>query len=543
MIVRPSWLHPRHGDAVGGRFRGGGYGGRSAVVRPLNARRHRLRRFPAVLATVLLVSSAAMVMRPSSASAYDFALSVRTVGQGYQERRYGSSGAAELLSRRRLTQYLSLSVFNIAPEGWRGRDGDRNSVSFELGMRFDSDFGQFLLGRPRGLDEIGELSQNQIEVLYAYLLARDVGGHLDVQLGRQLHYDLVDFYSFDGGDGQLRLGRYLTTEAFVGTEVHGQTPLSAPIYELDGTSVGSRDPATHPEQQQALRPLVGGAIALDRALPVEARVAYRRVFSATEARGPGYPEYGINHESLAITAGARWRDRLFVTGGARYNLLVAAWDDQQVAARLRIGARHLLSLEYSYLAPTFDGDSIWNVFGAGAYADLRAGYDVELSPVWRVHLRGFQRTFDGISDGISGDTFGAPGARTATSCLVRAGTGPCSRAYGGNAGADGRGWRGRLRVDIYAESGVGGWKVGGDLSGRVVVQPHVLELEGRLTAYSWRAEGVPEPRDVLMVGTGAGALYEMSRNMRLHFLAENNSGTYYRAQVRGLAVLEVDVTL
>jgi hypothetical protein len=46
-----------------------------------------------------------------------------------------------------------------------------------------------------------------------------------------------------------------------------------------------------------------------------------------------------------------------------------------------------------------------------------------------------------------------------------------------------------------------------------------------------------------MVGTSMGALYQMSRNMRLHFLGENNTGTYYRAQVRGLAVLEVDVTL
>jgi hypothetical protein len=31
--------------------------------------------------------------------------------------------------------------------------------------------------------------------------------------------------------------------------------------------------------------------------------------------------------------------------------------------------------------------------------------------------------------------------------------------------------------------------------------------------------------------------------MRVHFLGEDNSGTYYRAQVRGLAILEMDVTL
>ncbi len=484
-------------------------------------------------AAVALVLAVALLGFPPSAFAYDFGVSVRTVGQGYQERRYGSSGASELLSRRRLTQYLNLSVFNIAPDDWRGRDGDRNSISFELGMRFDSDFGQFLLGRPRGADDIGELRQNQIDVLYAYLMARDVGGRLDLQIGRQLHYDLVDFYSFDGADAQLRVGHVATVQAFGGTEVRGQMPLSATLYEIDGTSVGSRDSATHPEQSEALRPMVGGAIALDRALPFDARIAYRRVFSQTVAAPLGYPAYGVNHESLSMTAGTHFRDRLFVTGGVRYNLLMAAWDDQQLALRCRLGGRHQLSIDYSYLAPTFDGDSIWNVFGAGAYADLRAGYDVELSPVWNVHVRGFRRAF-----------VDSPGSSsTPYNCLLGNGGTPCARAYGGNAGADGRSRVARVRLDVFAEGGVGGWKLGGDLSGRVTVRPHVLDLEGRWTTYAWRTDGVPQPRDVLMVGIGLGARYQMSRNMRLHFLGEDNTGTYYRAQIRGLAILEVDVAL
>lgn len=479
----------------------------------------------------LVVLVVGLVLPAHRAFAYDFGLTVRTVGQGYQERRYGSSGASELLSRRRLTQYLNLSVFNIAPEGWRGRDGDRNSVSFELGMRFDSDFGQFLLDRPRGMDAIAELRQNQIDVLYGYLLARDVAGRFDLQLGRQLHYDLVDFYSFDGADLQLRAGRFLTAQAFGGTEVRGQMPLSASLYEIDGTSVGSRDPATRPQQSEGLRPMVGGAIALDRASPVNARIAYRKVFSSTMDAVPGDPDFGTNHESVSMTSDARWRDRLFVIGGARYNLLVAAWDDQQLAVRLRAGARHLLSAEYSYLAPTFDGDSIWNVFGAGAYRDLRAAYDIDLSSVWRAHVRGFLRTF-----------VDPPGTAAATRALGDAAEGG-RQAYGGNAGVDGRGPRGRARLDVYAEDGTGGWKVGGDLVGRVAVRPNVLDIEGRMTAYAWRADGVPEPRTAMMVGTGVGTLYRMSRNMRLHLLGENNTGTYYRAQVRALAILEVDVTL
>jgi hypothetical protein len=279
--------------------------------------------------------------------------------------------------------------------------------------------------------------------------------------------------------------------------------------------------------------MVGGALALDRALPFDARIAYRRAFSQTVAPAPGYPEAGVNHESVSMTAGTHFRDRLFVTVGVRYNLLVAAWDDQQAALRCRFGRRHQLSVDYSYLAPTFDGDSIWNVFGAGPYADLRAGYDLELSSVWNAHVRGFRRAFVDFP-GTSSTPYG---------CLFGSAGTPCARAYGGNAGADGRTQVARVRLDVYAEGGTGGWKLGGDLSGRVAVRPHVLDIEGRWTTYAWRQEGLPQPRDVLMVGIALGARYQMSRNMRLHFLGEDNTGTYYRAQIRGLAILEVDVAL
>lgn len=495
----------------------------------LGGRRVRAgRRCPIARLALVAAVQAAVVAHAGLARAYDFVLTSRTIGQGYAERRYGAGGASELLSRRRLTQYLNLSVFDIEPDRWRGPDGDRNLVSFELGLRFDGDFGTYLTRRPGGPDAIGELAQNQVDVLYAYLLARDVGGHLDVQLGRQLHYDLVDFYSFDGADVWLRAGRFVSAQAFAGTEVRGDLPLSAPLYEIDGTSPGSRDPATRPEQSTAWRPMVGAALALDRASPVNLRVAYRRVSSATVDPRPGDPSSGVNHESLALTADAHWGDRLFAVAGARYNLLVAAWDDQQAAVRWRIASRHLLSAEYSYLAPTFDGDSIWNIFAAGAYRDFRVSHDVEVSTAWRAHVRGFFRQF-----------VDPPGTPVALSDAAPGG----HSAYGGNAGVDVRTTRGRARVDGYAEAGAGGWKVGGDVSARWNLRPNLLDVEGRLTATAWRSDDVPQPRDALMVGGGVGCVYHLGRKMRVHILGEDNSGTYYRAQIRGLAVLEMDVTL
>lgn len=491
--------------------------------------RGRVRACAVPLVVVLLVG-----VRVRDARAYEFSLSLNTIAQGYQERRYSAGGAAELLSRRRLTQYLNLSVFGLEPERWTEPDSEWNRISVQVGLRFDSDFGQFLTGQPTGADAIGELSQNQMDILFAYLLARDLHGRVDVQLGRQLHYDRVDFYSFDGADVQVRPTTFLRARGFGGTEVRGELPLSAPLYESDGTSAGSHDPATRPEQARAFRPLVGGGLGVDGAaspIPFAIDGTYRRMWAATAARRPGDPPSGVDHESLSFTGDARWAGRVFIDAGLRYNLLVGAFDDQQAALRLALGPQHFATVEYSYLAPTFDGDSIWNVFAAGAYRDWRVGYDRPVVEGWRLHARGFLRTF-----------VEAPGQTPEE--LALSGQMPGGRhAYGGNVGADGRSPRARLRLDLYGDAGFGGWKAGGDLSGRWSVDPRRLDVEGRVTVYAWRTDGVPEPQTALMGGLGAGAVYKMSPKIRLHALVEDNRGTYYSTQLRGLAILEVDMSL
>ena len=341
--------------------------------------------------------------------AYDFTIDVQTIGQGYQVRGYAPSGANELLSRRRLTQILNLGVFNIEPAGWHGDDADaaaRNVVYVDASLRFDTDFGAYTLARPTGQDSIRELEQSQVDVLYAFVGGRRMGGAVDFQLGRQLHFDLVDFYAFDGGDALVRLHPYLAVEAFGGTEVRGELPLSSPMYELDGTSAGSRDPATRPDQNSELRPLAGAAlvVAPDGGLPVTARLAYRRMWAATADRAPGEPDTGVDDEKLAATATAEWRRRVFLTAGVRYNLLLATFDDEQVALRVRATERQTFGAEMAYLAPTFDGDSIWNIFSSGAYRDLRASYELALPAGLKGYARGFARRFD-ADDGValSGD--------------------------------------------------------------------------------------------------------------------------------------------
>jgi len=464
--------------------------------------------------------------------AYDFSIDVQTIGQGYQVRGFAPSGGSELLSRRRLTQILNLGVFNIEPGAWHGDDADpaaRNVVYVDASMRFDTDFGDYTLGRPMGADTIHELEQNEVDILYAFIGGRHMGGVVDFQLGRQLHFDLVDFYSFDGGDALVRVRRSLGVEAFGGTEVRGELPLSSPVYELDGTSAGSRDPATRPDQASQLRPLAGAALVLapDGDLPVTARLAYRRLWAATADRAPGEPETGIDQEVVSATATAEARRRVFLTAGARYNLLLAAFDDEQVALRVRTTARQWAGVEMAYLAPTFDGDSIWNVFSSGAYRDVRGSYELGLPANLKAYLRGFARRFDDGGDTpLSGGA--APGARW---------------AGGGSAGLSWRGVRGVVRGDGYFDDGAGGRKTGVDLSARWQLRRRPVELEGRLTGYEWRSDEQPATDTGFVVGGQGGARLQLGQGVRLHLLVEDNAGTFYSSQYRGLAVLEVNASL
>ena len=83
----------------------------------------------------------------------------------------------------------------------RGTWGAAPTLYFDASLRFDSDFGGYALDRPTGSNEIHELQQSQIDILYAVLGGRNLaGGHVDFELGRQVHFDLVDFYAFDGTD-------------------------------------------------------------------------------------------------------------------------------------------------------------------------------------------------------------------------------------------------------------------------------------------------------------------------------------------------------
>ena len=470
------------------------------------------------------------------AFAYDFAVDVRTIGQGYQVRGFAPDGSNELFSRRRLTQYLDLGVFDIGPSGWHGDDGTRNVFYFDASLRLDADFGGYILGAPGGAAAIPELKQSELVILYAFFGARNLGGRVDFQLGRQIHFDLVDFYAFDGADVLVHLSRLVTLEGLLGMEVRGDLPLSSPIYELDGTSSGSRDPATRPDQSSVIAPMAGAAVAVGTPSGAyAARLAFREVWSATADQLPGEPASGVDFEAVSLTASANWRNRLTVSGGVRYNILFGEFDDEQLAVRLRLTARQWVTLEHDFLAPTFDGDSIWNVFAVGAYRDLRASYELALPNGVKAYARGFLRFFEATSDEV---------ATTGPYAGQDVGAADGGRLAGGaSLGAAWHGARGMARADGYWDDGYGGRKIGFDTTARLRIR-RPLELEGRATGYRWNDDvQIAGINQGVVFGVQAGGRYQLGPGVRLHLLLEDNFGTYYLSQFRGLAMVELDAGL
>lgn len=268
-----------------------------------------------------------------------------------------------------------------------------------------------------------------------------------------------------------------------------------------------------------IRPLVGAAVVGGSETgPLTARLAYRRIWSATADWQPGDPDSGVNDEKLSLTANAAWRNRVYAAGGARFNLLLGEFDDEQLLVKLHTFSRQWVTLEHVYLAPTFDGDSIWNVFSTGAYRDLRGVYEVGLGAEAKIYARGFVRFF------------------TAS-----------GRAAGASMGATWRRGRGFMRADGYWEDGYGGRKVGVDASARLGIR-RAFEVEGRLTGYEWQPDATSNVANApdnggVSFGAQAGGRWQLGRGVKLHLLAEDNVGTFYKSQFRGLAVVEVDASL
>jgi hypothetical protein len=438
---------------------------------------------------------------------YDWELQSETVGQGYQVRRFLDSGQTDMISRRRLTQDLGLGVYNLAPEEWTD-DGKKNQLYVVTRLRFETDFGTYPERAARQI--IPELQRYDFQLLYGFVGGRDLWGRVDFQLGRQISMDLMDFYAFDGLLVRVRAPGYLALEALGGAAVRTEWPLASPIYTLDGTSRNNRDPATRPELQDGPAATVGAAVETWGLKEFQSRLAFRATISATRGRLEGEPATALLDERLSWQAAANlWKGLLQPMAGVRWDFMQSRVDQAEAALRLRPWRQHAFVVEYFRAAPTFDGDSIFNVFATEPYQDVRAGWDYS-GPGVQAYIRGFARFF--------------------------------SEAGGAGGGADGGGAagltlkfnRGNARVDLFFEDGYGGRRTGCDLRGAVELWRGWLWLDGRTTVVATsqptaRENRVGEAAAVSSLGLEGGLRWTPSPVLSVHLVTYGNVSSIERS--------------
>jgi hypothetical protein len=492
----------------------------------------------------------------ASAAAYDFDIDASTTAQGYQLRWTRFSEQNRFLNRRRLTQSLGLDVWNILepePDANVTRLHPPPLAPFDLyvavALRLDHDFSEYTQGTVRYMQgsapiiesatsTVPELAGQSfaLDALYAVVGARRILGFLDAALGRQIVVDSLDWISFDGLSLRARTPWHVALSAFGGWMVRDSSPAATGAREPDGTSAsqctafsadtGVYEAAPECRQRDEPMPVVGLAAETTGLRAISARIAYRRAFSRTadiyaDTRGEA-PAWGVNEEVLSASARAVLVDGAVVPwAAARWSFLLHAVD--QANAGVRLGAPEWsVTPELSYSLPTFDGDSIFNVFTIDPYWEARVTGDV-----WpgqgklRGYVRAFWRRF--LSD--------------ETGTLLPGESVPGPDAFGVDVG--GR-WRERqvtARLDLFYEDGYGGRRAGGDASGRWQALRDV-EIEGRLSLIGFRDDLLADGEGVSF-GAQAGARWVLGQGVALHVLAEENFNRQDASQFRLVAVLDL----
>ena len=507
------------------------------------------------------VALAIVATASEPARAYEFEVAAQSVAQGYQLRWIRFDEQDRLLNRRRFTQSLSLDVWNIlepsfdpvmSPIRPHAPPLAPFDVFVTLQLRIDHDFGEYTQGgvvypiapsntiEEAAVSAVPELAGADLGlvVLAASAGARDIFGRVDVALGRQIVVDNLDWMALDGLRLVARLPAHLAVEGHAGFLVRDASPLGSPTHEPDGsgsaqcTAFSLEDGVYLPAAECAGRlepaPTFGAALATHGLRWLSARLSYRRSLSTTA--GGLYPDaadeapsWGVLEELVSGTLrGNPWGGAIVPWAAARWNLLLGLIDEAHAGIRLGAGA-HALTPEAIYSFPSFEGDSIFNVFSSEPYLDLRLTYDL-----WpgRGRLRGYARGFWRRFWNSDTET-------------VLPGQSVSDHADAGGATAGVRlllGERGAARLDLSYEDGHGGLRAGGDLSGRLRLGPR-HSLDGRISLVRFESDTLPDLRATTF-GAQAGARLVLGPGMALHVSAEENSNRFEN-QFRLVAILDL----
>ena len=466
----------------------------------------------ATVGVVAMASPAARAIEPE--------LTSDTAFQQYDVR---SPTGQTVLDRTRFSSSLGVNLYDILGEDKVSRGGPE--LDFRARVRYDADFGvgpqetdanNYQRFVPGLADQAG-----LVDVMYAYLEGRRFfHGTLGFKLGRQYMVDSLGWWSFDGAEVKATLPYFFAVEGYGGLEVRGGLPLSTPRFEAGGIWRGDRssfDPSLYPQFQPSdIAPAFGAAIESSGVTWLHSRLTYRRVYDTgsiglTEFPNANLPpttynDMRISTDKLGYAVEADFRKYGGVKAGLAYDLYDVKFSQIYAAFDVYATKRLTLSVDYDYFAPTFDADSIWNVFASEPINDvsLRANYvkdHLSLSAGAQARIYTVE-TSDPNTPGSSSPN---------TSPAGNAGYYPTNGHpfdEGGDFAARYKWGEGSLGFRGAVDVGDAGDRVGGDVTAQRVLETRYL-LQGRLGVWQWDDKLRPD-RDATNVGYMLGAGYRFA---------------------------------
>jgi hypothetical protein len=433
-----------------------------------------------------------------------FRVRSQTVGDAYQIVRSDQG----LINRRRLHQYLGLDAFDLTGHG----DARLNLVTL---FRFDADFGL----DDEDIDGIVGLQRNQLSIQAAYVEGRELGGLFDFRLGRQMHADAIDFLMLDGVVARAKTPWHLGVEVQAGVEADNRLgSVTSSQFELDGTRLiedrDDEDRRVVVQRDNIPKIVLGAALVLTDLPWTQGRVGYRRLVADGK----------VAQEKVGASFSQRIARRVDLNVSGSYDLYRHDFDQFRAGIGARLTDALDLDLEYVRLVPTFDADSIFNVFNTLPLSDLNGRMRWHFNAEQSMYLGGMVRFFN--NDLFPDERLTEPVDR-----VVNAG--------GGMAGwSRGFGARGDMSVDLSFEAGYGGTRALLDVSGSWAVIPRVLEFDGRLTGLRFVDELQPGLR-AWGAGYQLGAEWLLDSRASVRLAVEHNFNHIQTSQLRVMMVADL----
>jgi hypothetical protein len=228
------------------------------------------------------------------------------------------------------------------------------------------------------------------------------------------------------------------------------------------------------------------------------------------------PASGVNEERMhARLWGALRRGKLRFEpyADARFSLLHGVIDRADAGLRIRRGDHHL-EPAVEYFFPTFDGDSIFNVFSIEPTTDVRVGYQYMPDQPWKGYASAWLRRYS------------HSGSLPATSGGLDAGI---EHAFGGN-------WRARLNA--LWDDGWGGRRVGGSADAHVRAGPRTW-ARGRVVVLGVHEDEASRGRRFVTSSAVASMTIKIGENVGVHAIAEVDYDVIHDLQTRMIGVIDL----